>query len=76
MIYNHYEDFSELTLDDFAVYLEKECLSSALSAEEFEDIMQRQLPESGIVSPKDFSIDYEGWFPENYVYDPVAKAYI
>ena len=76
MIYDNYEDFSKITLDKFAEKLKNIGGKSALDAEEFEDIMKRQLPELGIVSPQDFSNDYEGWFPENYVYDPVTKAYI
>lgn len=71
-----YDDWSDLEFDEFVEILEDSDFETDLEEDEFAEILESKFTELNIMSQGDFSLDYEGGSTNEYVYDPVAKAYV
>ena len=69
------DGFEYVEFDDFVSTIEDMDGEVELDEERFKEIMENELPALDICNPEEFEDEYEGGETNEYVYDPVAKAY-
>ena len=65
-----------VAFDDFVFTIEHNNGITELDEERFKKIMKCELPALGICDPVEFEDGYEGGTTNEYIFDPIAKAYV